>query len=145
MIDANATDLASYGLAPAPVLEVDVATKRRQRRRKCSSAIRRPPKAGVYAKLGGDPRLYTMANSHKATALDKTSKDLREKHLLNFTGGKLEGVEANDQRKDGPEKVVFARVGDIGLGDHQAEEAARRCAPRWTILFRSWKLTEMDP
>jgi hypothetical protein len=141
LIDANATDLASYGLAPAQ-LEVDVATKD-GKTSKLLVGDKTPTESGVYAKLEGDPKLYTMAASHKAT-LDKTSKDLREKHLLNFTGGKLEGVEVTAKGKDGPENVVFARVGESDWEITKPKKLRADGTPVDDIVSKL-KLTELDP
>jgi len=74
-VDANATDFAAYGLAPAK-LEVDITTKD-GKVTKLLIGERTPTESAIYARLDGDPRLFTISGSHQAT-LDKTSKDLRE-------------------------------------------------------------------
>ena len=48
--------------------------------------------AGAYAKLAGDPRVFTIANVTK-TSLDKNPDDLRDKRLLTFDSDKLTRVE----------------------------------------------------
>ena len=140
LVDPNATDLASYGLAP-PLLEVDVATKDG----KTTDLLigeNTPTGSNVYAKLGGDPRLFTMPNNNKAT-FDKTSKDLREKHLLAFTGGKLLGVELTTNGKSGRQVIEFSRLGDT---DWQIVKPKKMRADGTPVddIISKLKLTEMD-
>jgi hypothetical protein len=140
LVDANATDLASYGLAPAK-LEVDVTTKD-GKVTKLLIGEKTPTESAIYAKLDGDPRLFTMAANHQAT-LDKTAKDLREKHLLNFTGGKLQGVEVTAKGKNGPETVAFNRVGET---DWEMVKPKRMRADGSKVddIVSKLKLTELD-
>jgi hypothetical protein len=140
LVDANATDLASYGLAPA-LLEVDVATKD-GKTSKLLIGEKTPTGSGVYAKLGGDPRLFTMPASQMVT-FDKTSKDLREKHLLNFTGGKLLGVEVTAKGKTGPETVAFGRVGESDW-EITKPKKLRADGTKVDDIVSKLKLTEMD-
>jgi len=140
LVDANATDLASYGLAPAQ-LEVDVATKD-GKTSKLLIGENTPTGSGVYAKLDGDPRLYSMAASNKNT-FDKASKDLREKHLLNFTGGKLMGLEVTTKAKNGTQTIEFSRVGDT---DWAIAKPKKLRADGLAVddIVTKLKLTEMD-
>jgi hypothetical protein len=66
-----------------------------------------PTGSAVYAKLDGDPRLFTMASSNKS-AFDKDSKDLRDKHLLNFSQDKLSRLELTARNQT----FEFAKVGE---------------------------------
>ncbi|MBZ5591845.1 MAG: DUF4340 domain-containing protein [Acidobacteriia bacterium] len=50
-----------------------------------------PTGSGAFAKVDGDPRVFTIA-SYIKTNLDKTSKDLRDKRLLTFNSDKLTRV-----------------------------------------------------
>ena len=70
-MDDNATDLASYGLAP-PLLEVDIATKD-GKTTKLLLGENTPAGNGVYAKLDGDPRLFTTGSFNKST-FDKVAE-----------------------------------------------------------------------
>ena len=105
MVDANATDLASYGLAPA-LLEVSI-TQKDSKTSKLLIGENTPAGSAVYAKLDGDPRLFTMASFNKS-AFDKDSKDLRDKHLLNFTQDKLTRLELTARKQT----FEFAKVGE---------------------------------
>lgn len=140
MVDANPTDLASYGLAPAQ-LEVDVSTKD-GKTSKLLIGENTPTGSGVYAKLDGDPRLFTTSAANKTT-FDKTSKDLREKHLLNFTGGKLLGLEVTAKAKTGMQTIEFTRVGDT---DWAIAKPKKLRADGSTVddIVTKLKLTEMD-
>jgi hypothetical protein len=141
LVDAKATDLSSYGLQP-PQLEVDVTAKD-GKVTKLLLGDRTPTETDVYAKLAGDPRLFTVAASHQAT-FDKTSKDLREKHLLNFTGGKLLGVDVTIKGKSGPETIAFSRKGETDW-DIVKPKMMRADGSKVDDIVTKLKLTEMDP
>lgn len=86
LVDPNATELASYGLAPA-MIEVRV-TRKDGKTSKLLIGENTPANDAVYVKLDGDPRLFTVSSVNK-TALDKDYKDLRDRHLLNFDQEKV--------------------------------------------------------
>lgn len=140
LVDPNVTDLASYGLSPA-ALEVDVTTKDGKTTQLLIGDAT-PTGSNVYAKLGGDPRLFTMPNNDKAT-FDKTSKDLREKHLLAFTGGKLLGIELTTNGKAGKQTIEFKRVGDTDWEIVKPKTMRADGTPVDDIVTKL-KLTEMD-
>lgn len=141
LVDANATDLKSYGLDPAK-LEVDVTAKD-GKVTKLLLGDRTPTQTAVYAMVAGDPKLYTVAASHLAT-FDKTSKDLREKHLLNFTGGKLEGVEITIKGKSGGQETIgFARKGETDW-DIVRPKSMRADGSKVDDIVTKLKLTELD-
>src|SRR5579863_4740538 len=96
VVDPNVSDLKAYGLAPAS-LEVDFGTKN-GKTSKLLIGDNTPAGSAVYAKLDGDPRLFTMAMYSK-TAFDKEAKDLRDKRLLPFTQDKLSRVEITAQKQ----------------------------------------------
>jgi len=103
VIDENATDLASYGLAPAADQVIfklkDGTTKT------LLIGDSNPSGNDVYAKLDGNPRLYTMSSSNKSS-FDKESKDLRDKRLMTFDQDKATRVELNAKK----EAVEFGRI-----------------------------------
>jgi hypothetical protein len=104
VVDPNVTDLATYGLAP-PVLTVKLTTADGK-----TTALlvgEDTPSGSVYAKLDGDPRLFSMSKSIK-DSLDKASKDLRDKHLLTFDRNTATEVEL-DIAKQPP--MEFHRTG----------------------------------
>ena len=96
VVDPNVSDLKAYGLAPAS-LEVDFSTKN-GKTSKLLIGDNTPAGSAVYAKLDGDPRLFTMGMYSK-TAFDKQAKDLRDKRLLPFTQAKLSRIEITAQKQ----------------------------------------------
>ena len=96
VVDPNVSDLKAYGLAPAS-LEVDFSTKN-GKTSKLLIGDNTPAGSAVYAKLDGDPRLFTMGMYSK-TAFDKQAKDLRDKRLLPFTQDKLSRIEITAQKQ----------------------------------------------
>jgi hypothetical protein len=96
VVDPNVTDPKVYGLAPA-LIEVDFGAKN-GKTSKLLIGDATPGGSAVYAKLDGDPRLFTMATYSK-TAFDKEAKDLRDKRLLPFTQDKLSRIEITAQRQ----------------------------------------------
>ena len=123
------------------MLEVDVATKDGKTTQLLIGEAT-PTGNNVYAKLGGDPRLFTMPSSNKAT-FDKTSKDLREKHLLAFTGGKLLGLGLTINGKGGPQTIEFGRVGETDWEITKPKKMRADGTPVDDIISKL-KLTEMD-
>src|SRR5579863_5204520 len=90
VVDDNVTDLASYGLAP-PV----VTAKFTMADGKSSTLLlgeNTPGGNDVYAKLDGDPRLFTTYSSSKET-FNKSYKDLRDKRLMTFDKDKTSRME----------------------------------------------------
>jgi len=96
VVDPNVSDLKAYGLAPAS-LEVDFSTKN-GKTSKLLIGDNTPAGSAVYAKLDGDPRLFTMG-AYSKTAFDKEAKDLRDKRLLPFTQAKLSRIEVTAQKQ----------------------------------------------
>ncbi len=90
LIEEKASDLHSFGLTE-PSEEIEI-TKKDGKKNKLLLGADSPVGSGVYAKLADDPRIFTIATFSK-TALDKTSKDLRDKRLLTFNSEKLTRVD----------------------------------------------------
>jgi hypothetical protein len=90
LIEDKAIDLTSYGLV-APSQEVDI-TRKDGKVQKLFLGDDTPTGAGVYAKLDGDARVFTVGSFVK-TSLDKSSKDLRDKRLLTFNQDKITRVD----------------------------------------------------
>lgn len=103
VVDDNVTDLAAYGLAPAAD-EVSFTTKD-GKTSKLLVGDDTPTGSAVYAKVDGDPRLFTMGSFNK-TSLDKSSKDLRDKRLMTFDQDKISRVELTAKKQT----IEFGRV-----------------------------------
>jgi len=105
MVDENASNLPSYGLDPARIgITLTMADGKTHVLRIGEDT---PTEGNTYAMLDGDKRLFTIASMSKA-ALDKQSKDLREKHLLTFDQDKLSRVELEVAGKP---PLEFGRAG----------------------------------
>jgi hypothetical protein len=83
-------DFGRYGLA-SPSFELDITEKDNKTQRLLLGDAT-PAGSGVYAALGGDSRVFTLADYHK-TALDKTVNDLRDKRLLTVSPDKVSRLE----------------------------------------------------
>ncbi len=101
----NATDLASYGLAPA-LLEVTLGTTDGKSTRLLIGDTT-PAGSNVYAKLDGNPRLFVMP-SYSKSAFDKVAQDLRDKRLMSFTQEKISRIELTARKQT----FEFGKVSD---------------------------------
>jgi len=105
VVDENASNLPSYGLEPPRIgITLTMADGKTHVLRIGEDT---PTEGGAYAMLEGDKRLFTIGSTSKM-ALDKQSKDLREKHLLTFDQDKLSRVELEPAGKPALE---FGRAG----------------------------------
>jgi hypothetical protein len=102
LVDDHAADLKQYGFED-PSLEV-MLTEKDNKSQKLLIGGETPTGSAVYAKLAGDPRVYTLATYNK-TSIDKGVNDLRDKRLLMVDANKLSRVELI--RKD--QTVEFGR------------------------------------
>jgi hypothetical protein len=89
LIDEHPASLNEFGLTTPP-LELDVNLKG-GKTTKLLIGSDTPAGTGTYAKLDGDPKVYTLPSSTKA-GFDKTVNDLRDKRLLTFNQDKLTAV-----------------------------------------------------
>jgi Domain of unknown function (DUF4340) len=90
LVDEKASDLAQFGLAPAQ-LEIDV-TEKDNKSQKLLIGDNTPTGSAAFAKLEGDPRVFTIASYNK-TSIDKTSNDLRDKRLLTTDFDKVSQID----------------------------------------------------
>jgi hypothetical protein len=97
LVEDKATDLNQFGLA-RPALELDVTTKD-GKPQKLFLGDDTPAGSAVFAKLDGDPRVFTIASYNK-TSIDKTPNDLRDKRLLTVDFDKLSQIELATKKQD---------------------------------------------
>jgi hypothetical protein len=97
LVEDKAADIAQYGLAQ-PLLQLDITTKD-SKEQKLLLGDDTPAGSAVFAKLEGDPRVFTIANYNK-TSIDKTATDLRDKRLLTVDFDKLSQVELVNKKQD---------------------------------------------
>jgi len=102
LVEDKATNLSQYGLADPP-LETDLTAKD-QKTYKLLIGDNTPTGNAVYAKLGGDPRVFTMA-SYERTSIDKGVNDVRDKRLITVDQDKISQLELEAKKQD----VVFGR------------------------------------
>jgi len=105
VVDTNVTDLAAYGLA-TPAMELAITTKD-GKTQTLEFGENTPVGSNMYAKLEGDPRLFAIAAYNKAT-FDKTANEMRDKHLLDFTGGKIAKLELTAKKQ----AMEFTKISD---------------------------------
>jgi hypothetical protein len=103
VIDDHATDVASYGLAPAA--DEVIFKMKNGSTKTLLIGDSNPAGNDVYAKLADDAHLYTMPSASKTT-FDKESKDLRDKRLLTFDQEKATRVELDAKK----ESLEFGRI-----------------------------------
>jgi len=97
LVEDKAADLSQYGLTQ-PSLELDVTTKD-GKPQKLLFGDDTPAGSAVFAKLEGDPRVFTIASYNK-TSIDKTANDLRDKRLLTVDFDKLSQIELATKKQD---------------------------------------------
>ena len=90
VVDEKAADLHPFGL-DMPTLDVTI-TRKDGKTAELLVGDSTLDNSGAYAKLAGDPRVFTIASASK-TSLDKNPEDLRDKRLLSFDSDKLTRVE----------------------------------------------------
>jgi hypothetical protein len=136
VIDDNATDLASYGLQPAA--DAVTFTMKDGSKKTLLIGDSTPTNNGVYVKLDGDPKLYTMSSFNK-DSLDKDHKNLRDKRLMTFDQDKISRVELTA-------KKATSEFGKIGKNEWQILKPKPLRADGFQVeeLVRKVKNGEMD-
>lgn len=90
IVEEKTADFSSFGLT-APAFEVGVTTKN-GKSTKVLVGNETPTGGNFYARVAGEPRLFTIAGWSK-TALVKSANDLRDKRLFTFDDQKVARVE----------------------------------------------------
>ncbi|HUQ90684.1 MAG TPA: DUF4340 domain-containing protein, partial [Bryobacteraceae bacterium] len=90
IVEEKPAELATFGLA-APEVEVTV-TQKDGKATKLQIGDGTATGSGFFAKLDGDPKVYTI-NSSSKTSIDKTAQELRDRRLIAFDSEKLSRVE----------------------------------------------------
>jgi hypothetical protein len=104
LVDEKPSDIKQFGLTE-PALEVGIKAK--DKSQKLFFGDDTPTGSAVFAKLDGDPRVFTVASYTKKN-LDKSFADLRDKRLLTADFDKLTQIELLAKKQD----VTFARDKD---------------------------------
>lgn len=137
LVDEKATDLAQYGLQP-PVVEATFALKN-GKQQKILMGDDVPTGGNAYAKLDGDPRVFTIGTTTK-TAFSKTAADLRDKRLLTFDQDKITSIDLTldgkplELAKNNANEWQITKPKPLRADGFQVEE-----------LLRQMKDAKMDP
>jgi hypothetical protein len=136
LIDEHPASLNEFGLTNPPQ-EVDVTVKG-GKTTKLLIGSDTPAGTGTYAKLDGDPKVYTLPTATK-TSFDKTVNDLRDKRLLTFNQDKLTSVVI-------PAKGQTLEFGKNAQGDWQITKPKPMRADSLQVddLVRKLKDAKMD-
>jgi len=105
LVEEKASNLVPYGLN-APKIEVDLSEKD-NKTQKLLLGDETPAGNGIYAKLDGDPRVFTIPKYDK-TSIDKNANDLRDKRLLTVESDKISQVDLVAKK----EEIAFGRNKD---------------------------------
>jgi hypothetical protein len=105
LVEDKASNLAPYGL-DSPKLEVDL-TNKGNKTQKLLLGDDTPAGSGIYAKLEGDPRVFTIPKYDK-TSIDKSANDLRDKRLLTIDSDKVSQVDVVAKKQE----MAFGRNKD---------------------------------
>ncbi len=105
VVEEKAGSLAPYGLE-TPSLEVDL-TEKANKTQKLLLGDDTPAGSGMYAKLDGDARVFTIPKFDK-TSIDKTANDLRDKRLLTLNPDKISQVDLAAKKQE----MAFGRNKD---------------------------------
>jgi hypothetical protein len=100
VVEDKASDLSPYGLN-TPTLDVTIL-KKDGKSQDFLIGDDTPTGGGTYAKLSGDPHVYTIA-SYVKTSIDKSPTDLRDKRLLTFDQDKLTRVDLQPSKGEAVE------------------------------------------
>jgi hypothetical protein len=127
-VDDKPADLGQYGLAQ-PSLRVDINT-RDTKPQTLLLGDATPAGSAVFAKLEGDPRVFTIANYNK-TSIDKTANDLRDKRLLTVDFDKLSQIEVITKKQDlqfgrNKQEWQIAKPRPLRADNFQVEEMVRK-------------------
>jgi len=129
LIEEKAADLQAFGL-DHPSLTVEATTKDKKHY-KLLIGDETPTGSGFYAKLDGDPRVFTTYPYNRAS-IDKDWKDLRDKRLLKFDDSKVSRMEISargqsfELGKDASGDWQITKPGIYRADNLQAEEMLRR-------------------
>jgi hypothetical protein len=105
LVEDKASNLAPYGLDP-PKLEVDL-TEKQNKTQKLMLGDDTPAGNAIYAKLDGEPRVFTIP-SYDKTSIDKSANDLRDKRLLTVDSNKISQVDLVAKKQE----MAFGRNKD---------------------------------
>ena len=105
LVEDKASDLGQYGLSDPAFAAI--ITEKNNKTHELMLGDNTPAGSAVYARLEGDPRVFTLASYNK-TNIDKSVNDLRDKRLLTVDSDKVSKVELMAKKQD----IEFGRNKD---------------------------------
>ena len=105
LVEDKATDLNQFGLGTG-AFEADI-TEKDNKSQKLLLGDSTPNGSAVYAKLDGDPRVFTIA-SYEKNNIEKDLNDLRDKRLITANSDKIGKIELEAKKQD----IEFGRNKD---------------------------------
>ena len=128
LVADKSANLEQYGLVQ-PSLEIDVTAKDSKPQRLLLGDDT-PAGSAVFARLDGDPRVFTIATYNK-TSLDKSANDLRDKRLLTLDFDKLSQLELLTKKQDiefgrNKQEWQIVRPRPFRADNSQVEEIVRK-------------------
>jgi hypothetical protein len=105
LVEDKASDLGQYGLSDPAFAAI--ITEKNNKTHELMLGDNTPAGSAVYARLEGDPRVFTLASYNK-TNIDKSVNDLRDKRLLTVDSDKVGKVELMAKKQD----IEFGRNKD---------------------------------
>jgi hypothetical protein len=98
-----------------------------------------PTGAGSYARIDGDPRVFTLA-SYTKSGIDKSASDLRDKRLLTFDQDKLARVELTARK-------AATEFGKNAKNEWQIVKPQAYRADGWQVdeMIRRLRDAKLDP
>jgi hypothetical protein len=105
IVEDKASDLSKYGLSE-PIFEA-AATEKNNKTYRLLIGDDTPTGSAAYARLDGDPRIFTIA-SYSKSGLDKSVNDLRDRRLLTVDTEKISRIELAAKKQD----IEFGRNRD---------------------------------
>jgi hypothetical protein len=97
VVDENATDLKTYGLAD-PRIDVTFNVEGEKESRRLQIGDKSPTNVGLYAKLPNSNRVFLVANALD-TSLNRSTFDLRDKTALKFEQDKVDSIELTSKNQ----------------------------------------------
>jgi Domain of unknown function (DUF4340) len=97
LVEDKASDLSLYGLN-APALQVQV-TEKDSKTQRLLIGDDTPTNSAVYAKLDGDPRIFTLAR-YSENSLNKGVNDLRDKRLITAKSTDVKQFDLDTKQQD---------------------------------------------
>ena len=128
VVDDKPDDLSQFGLTN-PSLEVDVMSKNNTTH-KLLIGDDTPTGNGAYARLDGDPRVFTIA-SYTRTSIDKNVNDLRDKRLLTVEPDKVSRADLTANQQDmefgrNKDQWQILRPKPLRADSYQVDELVRK-------------------